>query len=59
MSDRHADTDAGQAPLGEPTVRGTGTVEAYAVDDGVVLHDAEDPLAWVEAERALDLREHA
>ncbi len=60
MSDRRVDTDGGQAPLGEPTARGTATVEAYAVDDGgVVLHDAENPLAWVEAERAFDLREYA
>jgi hypothetical protein len=35
----------------------TGTVEAYEVDDGVVLHDAEDPFAWVEASVAVDLTE--
>jgi hypothetical protein len=36
---------------------GTETVEAYEVDDGVVLHDAEDPFAWVEASVAVDLAE--
>lgn len=36
---------------------GTTTVEAYEVDDGVVLHDAEDPFAWVEASVAVDLAE--
>ncbi|MFB6168732.1 MAG: hypothetical protein ABEJ43_07785 [Haloferacaceae archaeon] len=36
---------------------GTSTVEAYEVDDGVVLHDAEDPFAWVEASDAVDLTE--
>jgi hypothetical protein len=36
---------------------GTRTVEAYQVDDGVVLHDAEDPFAWVEASVAVDLTE--
>jgi len=36
---------------------GTATVEAYEVDDGVVLHDAEDPFAWVEASVAVDLAE--
>jgi hypothetical protein len=34
-----------------------GTVEAYEVDDGVVLHDAEEPFAWVEASVAVDLTE--
>lgn len=36
---------------------GTSTVEAYEVDDGVVLHDAEEPFAWVEASDAVDLTE--
>lgn len=36
---------------------GTATVEAYEVDDGVVLHDAHDPFAWVEASVAVDLAE--
>lgn len=36
---------------------GTATVEAYEVDDGVVLHDAEEPFAWVEASVAVDLAE--
>jgi hypothetical protein len=36
---------------------GTATVEAYEVDDGVVLHDVEDPFAWVEASVAVDLAE--
>jgi hypothetical protein len=36
---------------------GTETVEAYDVDGGVVLHDAEDPFAWVEASLAVDLSE--
>ncbi|MEF8820233.1 MAG: hypothetical protein V5A31_12700 [Haloferacaceae archaeon] len=36
---------------------GTTTVEAYEVDDGVVLHDAEEPFAWVEATVAVDLHE--
>jgi hypothetical protein len=32
----------------EPTVEdGFETVESYDVDDGVVLYDAENPLAWV------------
>lgn len=36
---------------------GTATVEAYEMDDGVVLHDAEEPFAWVEATVAVDLHD--
>jgi hypothetical protein len=56
MPDRHdgADTD-GQGR--ERAVSGTETVEAYEVDEGVVLHDTEDPFAWVEATLAVDLHE--
>jgi len=38
---------------------GVATVEAYEVEDGVVLHDAANPLAWVEATVAVSLREQA
>lgn len=38
---------------------GTETVESYELDDGgVVLFDAENPLAWVEATAAVRLSEH-
>ena len=37
---------------------GTETVESYEVDDGVVLFDSENPLAWVEAKVAIRLHEH-
>jgi len=40
-----------------PGPAGTETVEAYETDDGVVLYDAENPLAWVEATESLTLRE--
>ncbi|MFB6155993.1 MAG: hypothetical protein ABEJ22_08860 [Haloferacaceae archaeon] len=35
------------------------TVESYEIDDGVVFYDAENPLAWVEANAAVRLDEHA
>ncbi|MFB6305044.1 MAG: hypothetical protein ABEH47_07750 [Haloferacaceae archaeon] len=57
MSDHHADADALEAQHGEGAAPGTETVEAYEVDDGVVLYDAENPLAWVEASTAVVLAE--
>lgn len=32
---------------------GTETVEAYETDEGVVLYDAENPLAWVQSTTAV------
>lgn len=32
-------------------------VGSYEVDGGVVFYDAENPLAWVEASRAVRLKE--
>lgn len=34
---------------------GVATTDAYEVEDGVVLFDTENPLAWVEADDALPL----
>lgn len=51
-----SDTLPAEAPP-EHAGDGTETVEAYEVDDGVVLHDAENPFAWVEASRTVDLAE--
>ncbi|WP_436923936.1 DUF7331 family protein [Halosimplex amylolyticum] len=34
---------------------GVAATDAYEVDDGVVLFDVENPLAWVEADDALAL----
>lgn len=32
-------------------------VESYETEDGVVFYDAQNPLAWLKAERALNLTE--
>lgn len=40
-------SDERTEPTSEP---GFETVESYEVDDGVVLYDAENPLAWVRAD---------
>ncbi|RCU46473.1 hypothetical protein DU504_03620 [Haloplanus salinus] len=42
-----------------PDRDGIGTVEAYEVEDGTVLYDAENPLAWVESSAAVPIRELA
>ncbi|WP_185911684.1 DUF7331 family protein [Halonotius roseus] len=52
----HADnhqTDSAVAT--EPA--GVETVESYEVDGGVVLFDAENPLAWVETTEAVSVQE--
>jgi hypothetical protein len=55
MSDRFDAAAAEGRTEGE--LDGVETVEAYEVDGGVVLHDAENPFAWVEADGAVDLAE--
>ena len=37
--------------------RGLDGVEAYEVEDGVVLFDARNPLAWIEGSRSVRLTE--
>lgn len=57
MSER-VDSAADGASL--PAERaGCETIEAYETDDGVVLYDAQNPLAWVEATETLTLTEQA
>ncbi|WP_185903200.1 DUF7331 family protein [Halonotius terrestris] len=52
----HADERRGNsAAASEPA--GVATVESYEVDDGVVLFDAENPLAWVETTEAIPVTE--
>lgn len=42
----------------EPTTEaGFETVESYEVDEGVVLYDAENPLAWVRTDAPVPLDE--
>lgn len=35
------------------------TTESYETDEGVVFYDAENPLAWIQAEDVVDLDEVA
>lgn len=38
-------------------VDGADAVESYETEDGIVFYDAENPLAWLKANRALTLSE--
>lgn len=40
------DTTSGTAPEQADAIE---TTEAYETDDGVVLYDAENPLAWIQS----------
>lgn len=48
--------DEHEGPKGD---EGFETIEAYDVDDGVVLYDAENPLAWVRTDYAVELHDLA
>lgn len=34
-------------------------IEAYETEDGTVLYDSENPLAWIKSESALEIKEQA
>lgn len=55
MPDHHADSAGPEASRDDPPTRDEGTVEAYEADGSVVLYDAEQPLAWIEAAAAVPL----
>lgn len=43
----------------QPTATDAARVGAYEADGRIVLYDVDNPLAWVEAARAVPLRERA
>jgi len=55
MSTHAGDRREHSAAASEPA--GVATVESYEVDNGVVLFDAENPLAWVETTKAIPVTE--
>jgi hypothetical protein len=62
MPDSDADADAGQwdSPEDAPDEgEAVASTEAYETETGVVLYDAENPLAWIQSDSALPLREMA
>lgn len=44
----------GEPALPEPSVTDS-TVEFYETEDGTVLYDAENPMAWIYSDAAADL----
>lgn len=54
----HADADGRRSdePPNAPGDEGA-TIEAYETDDGVVLYDADNPLAWVQSTAPVSLDE--
>jgi hypothetical protein len=43
----------------EPTPEDLASIESYETEDGVVFYDADNPLAWMEADRTVQLEEAA
>ena len=60
MPDSDADADGEwDSPENEAEAEAVAATEAYETDSGVVLYDAENPLAWIQADNARVLREIA
>jgi hypothetical protein len=52
--------DDGGGRIPEPAVsEAVRATESYEVRDGVVFYDSENPLAWLQADHAVDLEEAA
>lgn len=50
----------GTERIAEPTVsKAIRSTESYEVAEGIVFYDAEDPLAWMQADHAVDLDDAA
>jgi len=51
--DRAAETVDGEAGLPAASATGADATDAYEVEDGVVLYDVNNPLAWVESDTTM------
>ncbi|NHN42584.1 hypothetical protein G9C85_13235 [Halorubellus sp. JP-L1] len=59
MTNHASDGDEQQADDREPEADEMTSIETYETNDGVVFYDAENPLAWLEANETCSLRERA
>lgn len=61
MPDAEPKTEAEQREeIAEPAVSdAVRSTESYEVREGIVFYDAENPLAWMQADHAVDLDEAA
>lgn len=56
MSDTNGSIEGGNAEQNEIVDSDAlPSVEFYLTDDGVVFHDSENPLAWIETDHVVDL----
>ncbi|MGM0604705.1 MAG: DUF7331 family protein [Halobacteriota archaeon] len=55
MTTRANDTELDRADGSPALPEGETTVEAYEIENGVVFYDAENPLAWLESSRVINL----
>jgi hypothetical protein len=54
------DTETERDSTGSPPEPvGVATTESYETDEGVVFYDAENPIAWIQSDGAIDLDEVA
>jgi hypothetical protein len=49
--------DSAAEPRNPDVSEAVETVEAYETDDGVVIYDAENPLAWVQTDEAVPIED--
>lgn len=60
MSTSDTTSEDGAERIAEPTVaEAVSSTESYEVSEGVVFYDADNPLAWIQADHSVDLDEVA
>lgn len=59
MTNHAPDGDEQQADTRESAGAEMGSIETYETNDGVVFYDAENPLAWLEANETDSLADRA
>ena len=57
MIDTPTRSDGQAPPATDAQDEAVARVEAYDDDDGVVLYDAQNPLAWIEAKRTVRVQD--
>lgn len=58
-TDTTAETDSAERAPQPAVIEAIRSTESYEVSEGVVFYDAENPLAWMQADHVVDLEEAA
>jgi hypothetical protein len=58
-TDTPTETDSPQEAPQPAIAEAIRSTESYEVSEGVVFYNAENPLAWLQADRVVDLEEAA